>query len=201
MPTREHRGHLGLSTRRWGNAARGGHVANTRQQFQSTRDEGIIQWDGDSLAGLHEVEHSLVAGVAVGAEQQSLDADLDPFRLPCALRQIGRFTMLVVDRDDRVALAFNQVDAGDDTQGLIGDQDGPGVNGFRCGIVIVPRTGLLFGGTRRQPSRREVYPAMLETALDGVNAVGELALHPFQVGQTRAIGVLVEHPCGNQFRK
>ena len=42
---------------------------------------------------------------------------------------------------------------------------------------------------------------MLETALDSVNAIGELALHPFQVGQTRAIGVLVEHPGGDQFRK
>ena len=37
----------------------------------------------------HEVEHSLFAGVTVGAEQQSLDADLDPLRFPGPLWQVG----------------------------------------------------------------------------------------------------------------
>ena len=46
--------------------------------------------------GLHEVEHSLIADVAVGAEQQSLDTYLDPFRLPGPLRHVGGLAMLVV---------------------------------------------------------------------------------------------------------
>ena len=39
-----------------------------------------------------------------------------------------------------------------------------------------------------------------ETSLYGIDAVGELALHPFQVGQTGTIGLLVEHPGGDQVR-
>ena len=56
-------------------------------------------------------------------------------------------------------------------------------------------------GRRGQIARRAVHPAVLESALDGVDTVGEFALHPLQVGQAGAVGVLVEHAGGHQFRK
>ena len=40
--------------------------------------------------------------------------------------------------------------------------------------------------------------AMAEAAFERLQVVGKLALDPFEIGQARAIGKLVEHPCGNQ---
>jgi hypothetical protein len=42
--------------------------------------------------------------------------------------------------------------------------------------------------------------AVSEAAFDGIEAIGELALDPFEVGQARAVCELIEHPSGNQFR-
>ena len=73
------------------------------------------------------------------------------------------------------------------------------MDGFRSGVFFLRRVGL-DGRTGGQLSGRTVHPAVLETSLDGIDAVGELALHPLQVGQTGAVGILVEHPGGDQVR-
>ena len=108
--------------------------------------------------------------------------------------------MLVVHGSDHVALTLNEVDTGDGAQGCVGEQNGAGVDGLRH-VVSPLGTGGFVGRTGGQLSGRTVHPAVLETSLDGVNTVGELALHPFQVGQAGAVGVLVEHAGGDQFRK
>jgi hypothetical protein len=47
-------------------------------------------------------------------------------------------------------------------------------------------------------SIRLIDAAMAKTAFQRFQIVGELALDPFEIGQTRAIRELVEHPCWNQ---
>ena len=107
--------------------------------------------------------------------------------------------MLVVHRGDHAALAFDQVNASDCAQGCAREQNGAGVDGFRS-VVFLLGVGGLAGRTGGQLSGRTVHPAVLEAPLDGIDTVVELALYPFQVGQAGAIGVLVEHPGGDQVR-
>ena len=95
--------------------------------------------------------------------------------------------------------AFDQVNTGDGAQGCVGEQNGAGVDGFRHGVFLLG-IGVLVGRTGGQLSGTVVHPAVLETSLDGIDTVVELALYPFQVGQAGAIGVLVEHLGGDQVR-
>ena len=134
-------------------------------------------------------------------EQQALDADLDPFRLPGPLRHVGSRAVLVVHGSSHVALTLDEVDTGDGSQCIVGEQHGAGVYGLR-GLAVIPflRVRSVAAGPRGQIARRAVHPAVLESALNGVDTVGEFALHPLQVGQAGAVGVLVEHPGGHQFR-
>ena len=192
---------LGTVHQGFGDSPGGGHGANAGQQVQRAGYEGVVEGDRHRLAGFHEVEHSLGAGVAVGAEQQSLDADLDPLRLPGPLRHVGGLAVLVVHGGDHVAPAFDQVNTGDGSQGIVGEQHGPGVYGLRGFAVLLRHVRSDAAGPRGQLARRLVHPAVLETSLDGINTVGEFTLHPFQVGQAEAVGVLVEHAGGDQFRK
>ena len=173
--------------------SRGRHIPDAREQFRSPGDEGVVEKDCYALARLDEVEHSFITVIAAGPEQQPLEADLDPFRLPGAFREVGGLAALVVHRGDGVAMTFNQVYAGDGAQGFVGHEDGACVDGLVNVIAVIA-----VGGGGSQYPRRAVHPAVPETALDGVHAVGELALHPFQVGQSRAVSVLVEHPGRNQ---
>jgi hypothetical protein len=48
---------------------------------------------------------------------------------------------------------------------------------------------------------RPIHAAVSEAAFEHLKVVGELALDPFQVSQSRAVSELVEHPCGNQVRQ
>ena len=50
-----------------------------------------------------------------------------------------------------------------------------------------------------QRARRPVHPEVLEVPLDGIHAVGKHSLHPFQVGQPGAVGVLVEYTGRHRF--
>ena len=191
MPTSEHLGALGAVHQGFGDLPCPCHSPDARQQFHRPGDKGVVEGDSHPLAGLDEVEHPLVASVPVGPEQQALDADLDPFRFPGPLGNIGGLAMLVVHWNDHAAPPFQQVDAGDGAQRIVGKRHGTGVNGLARLVVFVRRNG--------QRSRRPVHPAVLETALDSIYAVLEFSLHPFQVGQAGAVGVLVEHPRRDQF--
>jgi hypothetical protein len=46
---------------------------------------------------------------------------------------------------------------------------------------------------------RLIDAAVTEAAFEHVEVIGELALDPFEIGQARTVGKLVEHPCGDQF--
>ena len=94
-----------------------------------------------------------------------------------------------------------EVDTGDGSQGIVGEQHGPCVYGLWGFAVLLCHVRSDAAGPRGQLARRAVHPAVLESAPGGVDAVGEFTLHPFQVGQAVAVGVLVEHPGGNYFRK
>jgi hypothetical protein len=52
---------------------------------------------------------------------------------------------------------------------------------------------LWTGGRLGQVTEIVINPAMAVAPVDRVNAVGELALHPFQVEQARTVDVFVEH--------
>ena len=129
---------LGAVHQGLGNLPRRRHAANPRQQPQCAVDQPIIEWDRHPLTGLDEIKRSVGARVSVGAEQQSLDANLNPFRLPGAPRNIRCFAVLVVHRGDHASLAFNQVDAGDYAQGIVGKHHGTGMNGL-AGIAVFVR--------------------------------------------------------------
>jgi hypothetical protein len=47
-------------------------------------------------------------------------------------------------------------------------------------------------------SIRSIDAAVAKTAFERLQIVGKLALDPFEIGQTRAISELVEHPCWDQ---
>ena len=49
-------------------------------------------------------------------------------------------------------------------------------------------------------ARGFIDASVAEAAFDGIEVVGKLALHPFQVSESRTVGKLVEHPCGDQVR-
>ncbi len=56
------------------------------------------------------------------------------------------------------------------------------------------------GGFRHFLAVGPIDAAVAEAAFEGVEAVGELALDPFQIGQAGAVGEFVEHPCRDQIR-
>ena len=87
--------------------------------------------------------------------------------------------------------------------------------GSSAGEPAQPRSGRLRAPGRPRLGRGRLAPAagtapallpvglidaaVAEAAFEGVEVVGELALDPFQIGQARTVGELVEHPCGDQF--
>ena len=67
-----------------------------------------------------------------------------------------------------------------------------------CPLALGERAGVRGYRFRHFLSIRLIDAAVAETAFQRLQVVGELTLDPFEIGQTRTIGELVQHPCGDQ---
>ncbi len=92
---------------------------------------------------------------------------------------------LVVHRTDAVPLPLDDVDLRAEPEFLRSEEYRALVNvGWRTVCLPLAHPASLSG---------PVHCAVIEPPLDGVRAIGELSLHPFEVAEPRAIGELVEH--------
>jgi hypothetical protein len=71
------------------------------------RPQFVVEHDRYPLSTLDEIDHALVAGVAVGPQQQHLHANLHALRQVGGLLHVRTMSVLVVYRADRGALAFH----------------------------------------------------------------------------------------------
>jgi hypothetical protein len=67
---------------------------------------------------------------------------------------------------------------------------------YRCAVAVAIRRGRLGHFLAVGP----IDATMAEAAFEGIEAVGELALDPFEIGQAGTVGEFVEHPCRDQIR-
>ncbi len=91
---------------------------------------------------------------------------------------------LIVDRDDLAILGLNQIHPRDQAEAFGGQRQGAGLEA----LAFVKR--VWFG----QVARRLVDAAVAKAALDGIGALLPFALDPFEIGQPRAVLVLVDNP-------
>jgi len=132
---------------------------------------------------LHEIQLALLADIAVLGEYQSLDAELHAFRIVGPLGDMGPLASLVVDGGDHIAFALDQVHLRDQAQPVGRQGDGAGV--IALFLLGAARLGQVAGGT--------VHAAVAVAALHRVSRIRPLGLDPFQIGEPRAVLVLVDH--------
>ena len=147
----------------------------------------------DPGAGPGEVEDAVVAGVAVLAEQQALDHELDAFGFPRAFGVLRNAAALGVDRHRLIARGADQVELGAEAQRRRLERDRAGDGGR----VVAPAPGSInrrvAGFGFRQRVVEPVDAAVHVAAVDGVGVVGPAALDVHQVVPPRAVRKLVHH--------
>ena len=114
-------------------------------------------------------------------EQQSLRTELHPFGVVGFAGNVWPLAALVVHRRGVAVLALKQIDLGDEPELGRGQLHGPR-------YLDAVRSVVRFG----QRSALLVYLAMNVTALHRVRRIGELLLHPFEIGEARTVDELVE---------
>ncbi len=160
-----------------------GHGHEARHRLPGRLDQFVIEGHVHPGLGLGIVDVAALTGIAVGPQDKTLAAELHPVRLPRALGIVGHGTALVVHRRHAHAVALHQVDARAQVLGRRRQPYGAGMYGF-----AVCR---LFG----QVALLLVHPAVPEAALGHIDVDREVRLHPLDIGQSRAVDVLVHHPC------
>ena len=114
MPTREQRGHLGLSSRGGGMCPPVGDESQPVDGGLGQVAQLLGEFHPDPLAAPGVVEDAFFALVAVLREQHALNAELDALGVVGPVGDMGTLAPLVVDGGDAVALAFDEVQLGDD---------------------------------------------------------------------------------------
>ncbi len=95
----------------------GGRGARLGERREGLVDEHLVDRDAHPLLRLDVVEHGLVARVAVVAQDEGLDGDLDTVGRPrldgAGVIVFSWGAALVIDGRDGCALGFHEVDRGD----------------------------------------------------------------------------------------
>lgn len=139
----------------------------------------VGETDPHALSRGGKVNRSLVALVAVLAQQQTLGAELHALRFPGATGHGRLPALLVLDRPDPFSIALDQIDDCSEVQRLARQMD---------------RTLMQRGPRAFRLGNAPVYPV----ALDGIAALLPFALDPFEPRKPRAIDELVQHTRGDQ---
>ena len=181
---------LGAVLERGRNRAVGGEAAQALDGSARAGDELFVERNAHPLATADEVQHALDAVVAVLAQQQALRAELHALGLVGAAAHVGPLAALVVDGRHPAAVRLDEVELGDEPQALGRQRHRPRVQPGRLFDLV----------RRRQRSAVAVDPPVGVTALHRVGRVGPFALHPLQVGEPRAVDVLVDHARRHQRR-
>ena len=102
IPTREHRGHLGLSTSGSGIWSLSAAFSRLRDELFGLGNEGIVNLDPHALLRAGVVKNAFIAGISVIAQHESLRRDLDAVRGPGCWSSIDltRLAALVIHRPD-----------------------------------------------------------------------------------------------------
>ena len=86
-------------------------------------DELVVERDAHPFAARDEVEHTLVAVVAVLAQEESLHAELHPLGIVGPALEVRALAALVVDRRHLAAVRLDQIHPGDQTQAVRGQRE------------------------------------------------------------------------------
>jgi hypothetical protein len=169
-----------------GDDAAAGGVPGLAGEIEGFGDELWGDGEADALAGFLVEDDGFVAEVAVFAEDDGVDGELDAVGGPGfgAGGGLEGAAVFVVDWGDELAVAFEEVDAGDEAVGVTGEGD-------RAGFPLA--FGLVRG---REDLVFAVDAAVLEFALEGVGVFEEDALDPFVEEEAGAVGEFVEHAGG-----
>src|SRR5205823_6919660 len=98
----------------------------------------VIEHDAHALARAGIPDGAVVDLVARIFEDQALGANLYPFGLIGALRDMRPLALLGIDRRDGAVVALDEIDLGDDAERLRGERD-------RAGGEVGPVTDLIGG--------------------------------------------------------
>ena len=112
-----------------------------------------------------------------------MEPDLHALRHICGALDVRAPAALGIDRPNLTIVALHQIELCDHAQRLGGERDGAGVDG----------RGLVDGLGFRHRTAGIVGAAVGEAALGGIGTVGPFALHPFEIGEARAVDELVNH--------
>ena len=175
---------FGAVAERRGNAAPGGDQTQAADRSPGRLPQLFVEDDAHPLAAFGEVQHALGAAIAVLLQQQPLDAKLYALGLVRADGDVWPLAALVVDGYDALAVALDHIDPGDQAEPARRQGDGAGARPIRFPKDVGRRQRPIFA----------IDPSMGMGAGDGIGALRPLALYPFEVGQTRAVDVLVHHP-------
>jgi hypothetical protein len=165
-------------------------LAGLGQGGECFRHQRVIDEHAHALLCRAVIDDALVARVAVFAQHERLDGELDAVGIPGDERAVGVFARgaaLVIDRRDPLALGLDDVDPGDQPVLVAREFDAAGVN-------RLARGGQFGGG--REGAFSLVDFLVPQRPFDRLAVVGKYALDPFIIEQPRAIDELVEHPCG-----
>ena len=190
MPTSEPARALGTVSQRRGDAATDGDQTQPADRPSRRRPQLLVEDDAHPLAALGKVQHPFGAAIAVLLQEQPLDAELNALRLVGARDDVRALAAFVVDGHDALAVALHEVDPGDESEPARRQSDGAGAEPLRLAESL----------GRRERSILAIDSAVRMGTRDSIGTLRPLALHPLEVGQTRAVDVLVHHPCGEKRR-
>ncbi len=170
-----------------GDGAVCGEVPGLRDGGFGFFDELGIDRDTDALAGFLVEDDGFVTLVAVFAEDDGLEGDLDAVGGPHFDGAVFGFaggTVFVIDGCGGEAFGFDEVEFGDDAEAFGGESDGAGVN------FLVGFSGLGEGGGSG------IDAFVLGGAFEGVGGFAEDAVDPLVEAEAGAVDELVDHAGG-----
>jgi len=177
---------------RGGDGAEGGEVPGLRNGGFGFGDELGVDGDADALAGFLVEDDGFVAVVAVFAEDDGLEGDLDAVGGPhfdTAVLCFAGGSVFVVDWGGGGAFGFDEVELGDCAEAFGGEGDGAGVDFFGFGVVV------WFGG-QGEVGGAGVDAFVLGGTFEGVGGFAEDAVDPLVETEAGAIDELVDHAGG-----
>jgi hypothetical protein len=149
-------------------------------------EEGVVKGDADALAGSGVVDDAFGTSVAVIAQDDGLDGELDAVGGPGfeLLAGVAGFAVFVVDGGDGAGGDVEEVHAGDEAVAVGGEGD-------RAGFELIGELG-----RRGEAGAFAVDPGVLGGAFEGVGAGLKESLDPLIEEEAGAVTELVEHAGG-----
>ena len=151
-----------------------------------------VDGDADSLAGFLVEDDGFVALVAVFAEDDGLEGDLDAVGGPhfdTAILCFAGGSVFVVDGGGGGAFGFDEVELGDYAEAFGGEGEGAGVDLFGFGVVGG------FGG-QGEVGGAGVDAFVLGGAFEGIGGFAKDAVDPLVEAEAGAVDELVDHAGG-----